>query len=261
MILIFISSLTITVNPDTATVGDSLQAIIEGETGDSIVPLIPDSFPDILVFGINKKEGRTEITFTSFSTGFQMFRARTGEDTLKASYFIRSLLGPENKGLSPIHGPYGFFNWHYLLWLLLIPVIMILYSYISSRKKRRTIEEEPEKEPGEEAMDNLEVIEENIENWNWNKIYTSLSYVVRRYIERTTGINAVEATTFELMKVFKKKKDKRFIKLVNKFPAWDLIKFADQESTEEKVREDIALFREIIRENEKERESEGEEEK
>ena len=72
------------------------------------------------------------------------------------------MLEPENKGISPIWGPYGFFNWHYLLFLLIIPVVLLSYFLFRKfRKKNLELIEEDQMEPGEEALKNLKILEEN----------------------------------------------------------------------------------------------------
>ncbi len=236
---------SIQINPDTATVGDPLRAIIRGEITDTVHIIIPDSFPDILLLDTLKREGDTisSINFSSFSTGPQVFQVRIKGDTLNGAYFIRSVLTPENKGLSPIWGPYGFFNWHNLFWVLLGPFGFLIYYLIKRRSKEEVIKEEPEKEPAEEALGNLSILEGKVDKWNWNRIYTSLSYIVRRYIERKSGIPAVEATTSELLRIFKKGNSGEIKPLVHRFPRWDLIKFADIDSNREEFDHDLATAR------------------
>jgi hypothetical protein len=112
--------------------------------------------------------------------------------------------------------------------------------------------EEETMEPGEEALKNLKILEENVSNWDWNKLYTSLSYISRRYIERKVKIPAVEATTSELLPLIKKEGFSMLFPLTRQFPGWDLIKFADEKSTEEEFGRDLALVRTVIKQMEKE---------
>lgn len=258
MILLYLLSvLNLRITPDSATVGDTLALNIKGELPDSIKVIKPDSFPDIMMLDSLEKISDTVaiLHFTSFSTGPQELKIKTGEDTLKVTYLINSVLEPENKGISPIWGPYGFFNWHYLLFLLIFPAAFIVYLLFRKfyRKDMELIEAD-EMDPGEEALSNLKILEEKISVWNWNKLYTALSYIARRYIERKGGIPAVEATTSELFILIKKEKLDIFMPLTRQFPEWDLIKFADKESTEDKFSKDIALVRSIIESKEKEEE-------
>ncbi len=257
MIILFLFSTSIQVTPDSATVGDSLTATLKGEIIDSISIIIPDSFPDIIILDSLEKEGDSirRIKFTSFSTGPQDFRVGIRKDTLTGSYFIQSALGPKNKGLSPIWGPYGFFNWHYLLWCLLLPIGLFGYWVIRRRKGEEVFIKEEELEPGEEALKNLKKLEEKVDVWNWNKLYTSLSYTARRYIERKAGIPAVEATTSELLKLIKRGGSRVFSPLASRFPNWDLIKFADEKSNPEVFKEDIKSTRSVVKEMEKEDDS------
>lgn len=261
MILLLFSSvlLSLKVTPDSATVGDTLTLNIKGRLVDSVSVIIPDSFPDITMLDSLTRTTDTTaaVKFASFSTGYQEFKLKAGIDTLTSGYFIKSVLEPENRGLSPIWGPYGFFNWHYLLYLLIIPVALVAYLVFRRLRKGKTefIEEE-QMEPAEEALKNLKILEEKTNEWNWNKLYTALSYISRRYMERKTKIPAVEATTSELLPLIKKEGLTLFFPLSREFPEWDLIKFADEESTKEKFEKELALVKEVIKEMEKEEEEE-----
>jgi len=245
------------VTPDSATVGDTLTINIKGTLPDSAVIIKPDSFPDIMLLDSLKRFSDTAaiIHFTSFSTGPQELKIKSDKDTLKVTYLVKSVLEPENKGISPIWGPYGFFNWHYLLFLLIVPIALISYFLFRKFKKGKIeLIEEDEMDPGEEALANLKIIEENAHIWNWNKLYTSLSYIARRYIERKAKIPAVEATTSELLMLIKKEGLDTFLPLTRQFPEWDLIKFADKESTEEEFNKNIVIVKSIIEEMEKKEE-------
>lgn len=248
IILYLFLGVSIQIAPDTATVGDPLSAVIKGEIIESLSIIMPDSFPDIILLDTLKRQDDTiaRVNFVSFSTGPQFFQLSINGDTLKGVYFIKSVLTPENKGLSPIWGPYGFFNWHYLFWGLLGPFGYLVYYLIMRRRKEEIIKEEPEKEPGEEALGNLSILEGKIDDWNWNKIYTSLSYIVRRYIERKVGIPAVEATTSEILRIFKKEDASEFRPLIHRFSRWDLIKFADIDSSVEEFTGNLAFTRSVI---------------
>jgi hypothetical protein len=247
--------LTLEISPDSSTVGDTIIANLKGKLPDSVSVVMPDSFPDIVILDSITKTTDTTATvkFTSFSTGSQDFKLKINKDTLKATYFVVSVLEPENKGLSPIWGPYGFFNWHYLLFLLIIPIALLSYFLFRKfRKKNLELIEEDQMEPGEEALKNLKILEEKVSVWDWNKLYTSLSYISRRYIERKAKIPAVEATTSELIPLIKNEGLSLFFPLTRQFPDWDLIKFADEQSTQEEFDKDLALVRNAINQMEKE---------
>lgn len=247
--------LTLKIAPDSSTVGDTIIANLKGELPDSVSVIMPDSFPDIVILDSLTKITDTTATvkFTSFSTGPQDFKLKINKDTLKATYVVSSVLEPENKGLSPIWGPFGFFNWHYLLYLLAIPILLISYLLFRKLRKEKTgLIEEETMEPGEEALKNLNILEEKANTWDWNKLYTSLSYICRRYMERKVKIPAVEATTSELLPLIKKEGLTMLFPLTRQFPEWDLIKFADEESTQEEFDKDIALVRSVIDRMEKE---------
>jgi hypothetical protein len=256
LILLYLSAIiSLQITPDSATVGDTLTVSIKGALPDSVFIIQPDSFPDIIIFDSLKKIADTTaiVQFTSFSTGPQEFKIKVNSDTLKTTYIINSVLEPENKGISPIWGPYGFLNWRYLLFLLIIPIALLSYFLFRKfRKKNLELIEEDQMEPGEEALKNLKILEEKSSEWNWNKLYTSLSYISRRYMERKTKIPATEATTSELLLLIKKEGLDKFSPLTRQFPGWDLIKFADEQSTEEEFDKDLSLVRTVIEQHEKE---------
>ncbi len=256
MILLYLFSvLTLKITPDSLTVGDTIIANLKGALPDTVSVIMPDSFPDIIILDSLRRITDTTATvkFASFSTGSQDFKIKVNKDTLKATYLVNSVLEPENKGLSPIWGPFGFFNWHYLLYLLAIPIALVSYLLFRKLRKEKTAFVETEQmDPAEEALINLKILEEKVNSWNWNKLYTSLSYISRRYIERKANIPAVEATTSELIPLIKKEGLTLFIPLTRQFPDWDLIKFADEQSTKEKFEKDIVLARNIIEQKEKE---------
>jgi hypothetical protein len=264
LILLYFSTvlLSLQVTPDSATVGDTLTLNIKGALTDSVSVIMPDSFPDLVILDSLTRTSDTTgvIKFVSFSTGYQEFKLKEGSDTLSSGYFIKSVLEPENKGLSPIWGPYGFFNWHYLLYLLIIPLAFLAYLVLKRLKKDKTqLIETEEMAPAEEALKNLKILEEKASEWNWNKLYTSLSYISRRYMERKTKIPAVEATTSELLPLIKKEGLTLLFPLSRQFPEWDLIKFADEKSTKQEFEKELSLVRSVIEQMEKEEEEEEEE--
>jgi hypothetical protein len=261
LILLYFSAvlLSLQVTPDSATVGDTLTLNIKGALTDSVSVITSDSFPDIAILDSLTRTSDTTgaVKFVSFSTGYQEFKLKEGSDTLSAGYFIKSVLEPENKGLSPVWGPYGFFNWHYLLSLLIIPVAFLAYILLRKLKKNKTeLIETEEIPPAEEALRNLKILEEKTDEWNWNKLYTALSYISRRYMERKTKIPAVEATTTELLPLIKKEGITMLFPLTKQFPEWDLIKFADEKSTKQEFEKELALVRSVIEQMEKKEEEE-----
>ncbi len=261
MILLYFSAvlLSLRVTPDSATVGDTLTLNIKGALTDSVSVIMPDSFPDIEILDSLTRTSDTTaaVKFVSFSTGYQEFKLKEKNDTLSSGYFIKSVLEPENKGLSPILGPYGFFNWHYLLYLLVLPVTLIAYLVFKRLRKDKTeLIEEEQMDPAEEALRNLKILEEKTNEWTWNKLYTSLSYISRRYMERKTKIPAVEATTSELLPLIKKEGLTLLFPLSRQFPEWDLIKFADEESTKQTFEKELNLVRGVIEQMEEEEEEE-----
>jgi hypothetical protein len=128
-------------------------------------------------------------------------------------------------------------------WLLILPILLFgagaLVWYW--RKRRRQREEAPSLSPRELAYLELErLLEQGLTEQDVKLFYVELTAVVRRYIERTTGILAPEQTTEEFLQEISRREtfppDERS-RLQGFLESADLVKFAAHEPRKEDVEE------------------------
>ena len=109
------------------------------------------------------------------------------------------------------------------------------------RKRRRKAEEKPSLSPRELAYLELErLLEQDLAEQDVKRFYVELTGVVRRYIERTTGILAPEQTTEEFLQEISRREtfppDERR-RLQDFLESADLVKFAAHQPRKEDVEE------------------------
>ena len=128
-------------------------------------------------------------------------------------------------------------------WIFLVAVVVVgipaLIWYL--RKRRRRQEEEPSLSPRELAYLELErLLEHGLAEQDVKLFYVELTAVVRRYIERTTGIFAPEQTTEEFLQEISRQEtfppDERR-RLQGFLESADLVKFAAHRPRKEDVEE------------------------
>lgn len=113
--------------------------------------------------------------------------------------------------------------------------------FLRLRRRRRTVAVGPTLSPAEMAYLELQRLLEAQEADNDVKLfYVELTAIVRRYIERTTGIRAPEQTTQEFLREIGRKSvfpEEESWRLTSFLEAADLVKFAAHRPREEDVRE------------------------
>lgn len=138
------------------------------------------------------------------------------------------------------------------LWVTGIVVVLAIAGVIIWRVRRRQVVAEPQLSPQELAWLELEqIIERNLAESDIKEFYVELTGVVRRYIERSTGVHAPEQTTEEFLRqivddaVFTNEDQQR---LRDFLESADLVKFAsfepaatDIESSFDRAKEFIQL--------------------
>ena len=128
----------------------------------------------------------------------------------KKAIFIKSLLPADTSGLDikDIIGPKPLPRhwWPYILAGLVLLIIVAL-GYLLYRRKIKAIEihRVPAEPPYDIAIRELTLLKEKDlpGKGKIKQYYIELSNIIRRYIEGRFNINAVEATTYELKKIFK----------------------------------------------------------
>lgn len=181
------------------------------------------------------------LTFAGFRPGEASlpplkFLVQTGEktDTLTSDsvkVVIASVLSPKAKDINEIKPPFGFPN-H---WLWLIPAAAVLLAvaaylgWLLYRKLRRARELALAPLP---AWDEALLALENLPYREWladgrvQKYYYSLSEILKRYIERRFGFNAVEQTTTEILSEMKRGKTALREEFGDFLTRADLVKYA-----------------------------------
>jgi len=177
------------------------------------------TFPALPIFYRHKGDTTQKILFTD---SFQITVLRVGVDTSKAFMPIKA---PEKLA----------YTWQELLpyiiggALLLAILITLIVMYIKKKKKEALLGK-PLLPPYEEAMEELHKLKKQ-QLWEQGEIkhyYIRLSDIVRRYIERRFGIEAMESTTNEIIRALRKTDTEELarMKLKELLELSDLVKFA-----------------------------------
>lgn len=148
------------------------------------------------------------------------------------------------------------FNW--LKWLLILLAIAAFAGLVFYYFRRKKIEEEKKKQlpPYEEAMHALQALDkdESLIQQDSKAYYSSLTEIVKRYIDREVDPNALESTTDELIQRLELLKDAgqfefnnlTIQKLDEVLKRADLVKFAKMRQEGGQARADRQTIGEII---------------
>ncbi len=176
-------------------------------------------FPAIAFFYRHKGDTAQKILF---SDSFPITMLRVGVDTTKDFMPIKA----------PAKLPYTLQELlPYIIGgvILLAIIITLIVMYIRKKKKEAQMSK-PLLPPYEEAMEELFKLKKQ-QLWETGEVkqyYIRLSDIIRRYIERRFGIEAMESTTNEIVKALKKTDAERHArtKLKELLELSDLVKFA-----------------------------------
>lgn len=120
------------------------------------------------------------------------------------------------------------------LWLILLIVAALAYAYFKWWRKGKLpfVHEKKRLPPYEEAMQRLATLKEE-QLWQQGmekEYYTSLTDILREYIDRRFGINAVEMTTTQIKETLVNNKETRAVneQLNEILEIADFVKFANQ---------------------------------
>lgn len=119
---------------------------------------------------------------------------------------VSTVLGddaPSLADLRPAAGPVelpesgGSFGW----WIAGLAIAVLVFAGFLWKRRRRIIDAAPQLSPQELAWLELEhLVEQNLAEAAVKEFYVELTGVVRRYIERSTGVRAPEQTTEEFLR-------------------------------------------------------------
>ncbi len=135
------------------------------------------------------------------------------------------------------------------LWGPLVGVLLAVGGLVWYRKRRRALIKEPPPTPRELAQLELDqIIKRRLAETDVKVFYVELTGVVRRYIERSTGVRAPEQTTEEFLRETLKKtlfEDAEQRRLQQFLESADLVKFAGHQPAEGDVDVSIQRAREF----------------
>ena len=220
-------------------------------TGDSIagkLEVLSASKPDT-VSKLNRIwKIRQRVVVTSFDTGFFIippytFRLNGGRDSVRTSAISLEVFGmpvDTTKGITDIKLPYEIkvtFSEvlpYIVVGLLLVAISIFLIRYYRKKKATVVIPEKPAPPPVPAHILALEQLDELVREklWQQGKIklyYSRLTDIIRQYIELRFGVPAMEQTTEDIIRDFRKQghiSEKIRNELKGLLELADLVKFA-----------------------------------
>ncbi|MGH2643910.1 MAG: hypothetical protein ACRDE2_08180 [Chitinophagaceae bacterium] len=284
-----------TVDSSKIKIGDQFRLTLQATANPSqelVWPQIPDSFDHFLVVDRTKIDTlkqtgnnlyKQQITLTNFDSGFWKipafsFAMVSGDSAITSpslttdSMFItvNTVAVDTTKPFKPIKQIIGVpFNilayWPFILGGLIILAILIWLIFF---RKKKTVEKPqvniPQEPPYEQAIKNLHSLEEE-KLWQHNEVklyYTKLTDILRLYIQRRFGVNAMEQTSDELLQkikpVTKLNQQKNNLQYI--LQTADLAKFAKLQPQQEEHENSMRKAYEIVEWTKpKEEQSNGEE--
>jgi len=193
---------------------------------------------------------RVMIDDRGFNTDSSLIEVRDiPVDTMKQKMF-------NIKPAIEVEGPSQDFTW--LLYILLPIIVLGAIAYLIFRRKKLKEERERQLPPYEEAMVALQQLDAS-EFLNENKskaYYSSLTEIVKRYLDREVDSTALESTSDEVIERLQLHKDAGSFdfdhdtiqKLGDIFKRADLVKFAKMRQEMGQARADRSSIEEIINE-------------
>ncbi|MDE6715055.1 MAG: cell wall anchor protein, partial [Muribaculaceae bacterium] len=186
---------------------------------------------DTTDLGNDREEIHKSLIIQAFDSGIWEIPAAKyviGKDTIFSNELALKVIPVDVDSLATIHGfkevqgvpfnPFDFipdfiyYYWNYILLVILLIIAACCY-YISRRKGEEVMAqaEVPLLPPYEEAIDALGTLKA-AKLWQAGQdkeYYTRLTDILRRYIDRRFGINAVEMTTTQIIDTLKRNEETR----------------------------------------------------
>jgi len=256
---------TVSIRPDTATVGDSVQLEVQVHHSANIsVNHISNPFSgvaelelqdvkdSIMTFEDGGRRQTIVFSFLPFGTGFFESDSVTvnyrspPDSTLRIArfpgitLFVTSVLTGDEEALRaekpPI--PFEISNW-LVFWTVLILLLLIgiiIFAIIYRKKRQKTLKQAPVIDahdgpsPEERALAELEKLRRSslLEEGQQKTFYTQASEIIRAYVEERYRVEALEMTTAQLIRNMKQRDpNNHSIEPVRRFlERCDLVKFA-----------------------------------
>lgn len=225
-------------------------ALEKSDTLTSVVEIADKPKADTTSLGNNREQINRDLILQAFDSGLYVLPPLAyvvGRDTFESNPLsLKVLPVPVDTtkdiiGIKPVEGvPFKILDWvpdwiadYWWAWLLAVLVIAgALYYYLKwYRHGRNPLR--PEKKrlpPYEEAMLNLEALKQRQlwQNGQEKEYFTGLTDILRVYIDRRFGVNAVEMTSSEIVKTLKQRGETRAVneQLTMILEMADIVKFA-----------------------------------
>ncbi len=243
-----VTALHLEIVQDQGTRGFLLQE--KSDTLTSMVEIADKPKADTVSLGNNREQINRDLILQAFDSGLYVLPPVAyvvGRDTFESNPLsLKVLPVPVDTtqdiiGIKPVEGvPFKLFDWvpdwmadYWWAWLLALLLIGGgLYYYLKwYRHGRNPLR--PEKKrlpPYEEAMINLEALKQRQlwQNGQEKEYFTGLTDILRVYIDRRFGINAVEMTSSEIVRTLKERNETRAVneQLSMILEMADIVKFA-----------------------------------
>lgn len=207
----------------------TLQAVTDSGHTNIGWAAVPDSFNHLMVVGRSPMDTiihdgqiiyQQKYTLTGFDSGrwyipsFQFHPITVSDSAALAAFktdslsvFVHTVAVDTTKPIKPIKEirtvPFRLMDyWPYLL-AFLVGVLVVLFFIFIYKKKNKLPEEKiiPQEPPYDQAVNNLRSLEKE-KLWQQGEIkeyYSRLTDILRLYIQRQYGINAMEQTSDELL--------------------------------------------------------------
>lgn len=206
---------------------------------------------DTTDLGNNRVEIHRALIVQSFDSGIWEIPAAKyviGHDTIFSNELALKVIPVDVDSLETIHdykntesvpfNPFDFIPdfiyYYWRIWLLIILLIIAGLCYYYTRRKKEdmvSVQEKPLLPPYEEAIEALDKLKiDKLWQSGQNKeYYTRLTDILRRYIDRRFGINAVEMTTTQIIDTLKRNDETRAVnqQLKQILEVADFVKFAN----------------------------------
>lgn len=225
-------------------------ALEKSDTLTSMVEIADKPKPDTTSLGNNREQINRDLILQAFDSGLYVLPPVAyivGRDTFESNPLsLKVLPVPVDTtkdiiGIKPVETvPFKLFDWvpdwmadYWWAWLLALLLIAgSLYYYFKwYRHGRNPLK--PEKKrlpPYEEAIINLEALKQRQlwQNGQEKEYFTGLTDILRVYIDRRFGINAVEMTSSEIVRTLKQRNETRAVneQLTMILEMADIVKFA-----------------------------------
>ena len=227
---------TATVDSSTIKIGEQFLLTLQASANTSqqlVWPQVPDSFDHMVVVDRSRidtlRQGsgniyKQQIRITGFDSGYWKipafsFGIVSGDSTVTSPAFMTDSLFitvntvpvDTTKPFKPIkqilNVPFNILAyWPFILGGTIALVILIWLIFFKKKKKTEKPEKTlPQDPPYEQAIKNLHALEEE-KLWQHHEVklyYTRLTDILRYYIQRQFGINAMEQTSDELLQKIK----------------------------------------------------------